>query len=189
MVYPAKLTAEAILRAALDLLEDGGDEALNMRALADSLKVRPSSLYRHYPDRAALVAALERHATLALHEDLREASRDRAPSEALSAAAHAYLEYTRAHPHLYGLLLAPRPPALAGPGPGKELWNYVLHLVGALTGNPDDTGAAVAYWAYLHGFALLERSGQFGLSGPRGGFERGLEALIHGLSTGKGGGR
>lgn len=187
MAYPAKLTAEAILRAALDLLDAGGEEALNMRALAERLRVRPSSLYRHYPDRAALVAALEGQAALALHRELGEASRDHPPAEALMAAAHAYLAYTRAHPHLYGLLLAPRPPAPAEPGPGKDLWNAVLHLVGAVTGDPDDTGAAVAYWAFLHGYAQLERSGQFGLSGPRGGFERGLGALIRGLSAEQGG--
>ncbi|BDP42113.1 TetR family transcriptional regulator [Deinococcus aetherius] len=182
MVYPAKLTPEAIFQAALDLLEGGGDGALNMRALAERLSVRPSSLYRHYPDRAALVAALEDHAALALHGALREASRDLPPGEALGAAAHAYLDYARAHPHLYGLMLAPRAPAPAGPGPGKDLWNHVLHLVGAVTGQPDDTGAAVAYWAFLHGYVQLERSGGFGLSGPRGGFERGLDALIRGLS-------
>lgn len=50
-----------------------------MRALAERLSVRPSSLYRHYPDRAALVAALEDHAALALHGALREASRDLPP--------------------------------------------------------------------------------------------------------------
>ncbi|WP_180970151.1 TetR/AcrR family transcriptional regulator [Deinococcus planocerae] len=182
MVYPAKLSPEAILQTALDLLEGGGEEALNMRSLAERLGVRPSSLYRHYPDRAALVAALEDRAALALDGALREASRDRPPGEALRAAAHAYLGYSRAHPHLYGLLLAPRPPAPAGPGPGKDLWNVVLHLVGAVTGDPDDTAAAVAYWAFLHGYVQLERSGQFGASGPRGGFERGLDALVRGFS-------
>ncbi|WP_246580700.1 TetR/AcrR family transcriptional regulator [Deinococcus aestuarii] len=182
MVYPAKLSPEAILQTALDLLEGGGEGGLNMRSLAERLGVRPSSLYRHYPDRAALVAALEDHAALGLHERLREAAQSRRPGEALRAAAHAYLDYSRTHPHLYGLLLAPRPPAPAGPGPGKDLWNLVLRLVGAVTGDADDTAAAVAYWAFLHGYVQLERSGGFGLSGPRGGFERGLEALIRGLS-------
>ncbi|MBB6098519.1 AcrR family transcriptional regulator [Deinobacterium chartae] len=186
MPYPAKLSPTAILEEARRQLEDGGAEALTMRTLAEALQVRPSSLYRHYPDRAALLAALEDHAVSALHTALVQASSDQSGRAALEAAAHAYLEYARVHPHLYGLLLAPKPPYVAGPGPGKDLWNFVLERVEAITGQRDDTAAAVAVWAFLHGFAVLERSGQFGASGPRGGFERGLSALIDGLSARRG---
>jgi AcrR family transcriptional regulator len=185
MPYPAKLTADKILGAALELLDKGGLGALNMRPLADALGVRPSSLYRYYPDREALLRALGAHAAKGLHEAIQRATRAGPPTDALAAAAHAYLGYARAHPHLYSLLLRPRAPYTAEPGPGKDLWNEVLALVGAVTGVPDDTAAAVAFWAYLHGFILLERSGQFGLSGPKGGFERGLGALISGLREGR----
>jgi hypothetical protein len=51
-------------------------------------------------------------------------------------------------------------------------------VVGGLTGDPDDTAAAVAFWAFLYGYVESERSGLFGASGPKGGFEVGLEALI-----------
>ncbi len=181
MPYPAKLTAQKILAAALGLLESGGPNALGMRPLADALGVRPSSLYRYYPEREALLGALEAHAARDLHAALRDAAGGHDPAAALTAAAHAYLGYVRAHPHLYTLLLRPKAPYTAEPGPGKELWNEVLALVGAVTGNPDDTAATVALWAYLHGFTLLEQSGQFGSSGPKGGFERGLDALMSGF--------
>ncbi len=181
MPYPAKLTPETIFKAALELFERGGPDALAMRPLADALGVRPSSLYRYYPERAALLRALEAHATSALHDALRRAAHDKAPDAAFFAAAHSYLDYVRAHPHLYALLLGPRAPYTAEPGPGKNLWDEVLAIVGAITGDPDDTAATVAFWAYLHGFALLELSGQFGSSGPKGGFERGLEAMLNGF--------
>ena len=183
MPYPAKLTAEKILGAALGLLETGGPDALGMRPLADVLGVRPSSLYRYYPERDALLGALEAHATGDLHTAIRDAARDQAPAAALTAAAHAYLAYAREHPHRYLLLLRPRAPYTAKPGPGKELWQEVLALVGAVTGKSDDTAATVAFWAYLHGFTLLEQSGQFGSSGPVGGFERGLRALVSGFQN------
>ncbi len=183
MPYPAKLTAEKILEAALALLESGGPDALGMRPLADVLGVRPSSLYRYYPEREALLGALETHATQRLHHAIRYETQGLAPTEAFLAAAHAYLVYAREHPHLYALLLRPRAPYTAEPGPGKELWREVLGLVGAVTRNPDDTAATVAFWAYLHGFVVLERSGQFGSSGPEGGFERGLQALVSGFQN------
>ena len=184
MPYPTKLTAEQILAAALTLFQTGGDEALSMRLLAERLGVRPSSLYRYYPERGALVEALEHHALRELHAALRDATSDKRPAAAFVAAAHGYLAYARTQPHLYSLLFAPKAPYTAEPGPGKNLWNDLLRIVGALTGDPDDTAAAVAFCAFLHGYALLESSGQFGLSGPRGGFERGLEALQLGFSVG-----
>ena len=184
MPYPTKLTTEQILEAALTLFRTGGDEALSMRVLAERLGVRPSSLYRYFPERGALVEALERHTLGELHAALRDAAADKRPDAAFVAAAHSYLAYARAQPRLYLLLFAPRAPYTAEPGPGKNLWNELLRLVGALTGNPDDTAAAVAFCSFLHGYALLESSGQFGISGPRGGFERGLEALRLGFRAG-----
>ncbi|MFC4452308.1 TetR/AcrR family transcriptional regulator [Deinococcus sonorensis] len=186
MPYPAKLHPGTILSAARQLLEDGGPEALSMRPLAERLGVQPSSLYRHYADRAALLSALETEATLELLATVQAHAAQATPAASLHAVGLAYLAYARQHPHLYGLLLAPKEPYMATPGPGKDLWNAVLALVDAVTGQPDDTAATVAVWAYLHGFVVLERSGQFGLSGPRGGFERGLQALIEGLGR-KGG--
>jgi len=181
MPYPSKTSPGAILSAALSLLETQGSQGLTMRSLAAALGLRASSLYRYYPDREALEAALADEGSRLLGAALREASEGQLAAEALRRAGHAHLTFARARPDLYKLMHAPRPPALAGPGPAKDVWNLVLDLVGRLSGRPDDTAAAVAFWAFLHGFAQLERGGLFGLSGPREGFERGLEALIEGL--------
>ena len=188
MAYPSKITPQSILGVALTLLEADGPDALNMRAVASRLNVQASSLYRHYPDRAALLSAIEAQATLALHAAMSEAGeRMTTPQARLSAAGHAYLTYATSHPHLYALLLAPRPPAASTLGPGKNLWNLVLGLVGEVSGDPDDTPRTVALWAYLHGFALMSLSGLLGLSGDQGGFQVGLETLIAGFGTAEGG--
>ena len=163
MPYPAKLTAQKILGAALELLETGGPDALGMRPLADALEVRPSSLYRYYPEREALLTALEAHAAHDLHAALRDAAGGHAPAAALTAAAHAYLEYARAHPHLYSLLLRPKAPYTAEPGPGKELWNEVLALVGAGDGKPGRyCGGGCVFgvlaWVYTFGAERSVRS-------------------------------
>lgn len=182
MPYPAKLTPEAIVQAASGLLRAGGADAVGMRALAGALGVQPSSLYRHFADRAAVLAALEDQTSRDLNAALTGAAAGLPPAEALGAVAHAYLHFACTDPHAYRLLLTPRAPYTAQPGAAQDLWRSVLALVGAVTGQADDTAATVAFWAYLHGFATLELSGQFGISGPKGGFERGLDALIVGLS-------
>ena len=183
MPYPSKLTSAAILAAALELLRAGGAEAISMRPLAAALGVRPSSLYRYYGERDELIRALETEAFHGLQTALSSSVRLLVPAEALVAAAHAYRDFARREPHLYALLLAPEGYYTAAPGPGKDLWNTVLALVGAVTGDTDDTAATVAFWAFLHGFVQLERSGQFGLSGPQGGFETGLGALLVGFQA------
>lgn len=181
MPYPAKLNAETILAAALTLLRESGLDALSMRPLAGRLGVRPSSLYRYYPERDALLAALETHATTELHAEVQAAVQGKDPHAAFVAAGEAYLGYARREPQLYALLLRDGQVYTAKPGGGKALWDEVLALVGAVTSNPDDTAATVAFWSFLHGFIALERAGRFGPSGPKGGFERGLRALLRGL--------
>ena len=82
MPYPAKLTPDAIAAQARVLLEGGGPDALNMRPLADALGVRPSSLYRHYADRAALIGALTDDAARELRATLAAAARESAGTAA-----------------------------------------------------------------------------------------------------------
>jgi AcrR family transcriptional regulator len=50
-----RLTRERIIRAAIELIEDGGVEALSMRGLANELGVAVMSLYNHVPGKAALL--------------------------------------------------------------------------------------------------------------------------------------
>ncbi|MBZ9712923.1 TetR/AcrR family transcriptional regulator [Deinococcus multiflagellatus] len=179
MPYPAKLTPEAIQAAAWALLEQGGPAALGMRPLAEALGVRPSSLYRHVGSREALLTTLAEQAASALRTELTAAA-GLPPRAALAAVAQAYWHFARTRPHAYDLLLTPVAPGAPGlwTPAGKALWGALLERVGALTGHPDDTGHAVAYWTFLHGAAALERAGLYGQSGPQGGVEIGLGALL-----------
>lgn len=186
MPYPAKLNPEQILDAAQGLLETSGPDGLSMRTLADALGVRPSSLYRHHASRETLLLALGERAALALRDALLHAADDSEARAGVEAASLAYLNYARQHPHLYGLLLLKLDQLPQGERmgtAGKQLWNTLLNLVGRLSGHPDDTAHTVALWTFLHGFAELERSGLFGDSGPRGGLDVGLMALLDAMET------
>lgn len=185
MPYPAKLNPEQILDAAQGLLETSGPDGLSMRTLADALGVRPSSLYRHHASRETLLLALGERAALALRDALSHSAGDKGARAAAEAASSAYLTYARQHPHLYALLLRLEelPQGERMGTAGKQLWNTLLNLVGRLSGHPDDTAHTVALWTFLHGFAELERSGLFGASGPRGGLEVGLTALLDAMAA------
>ncbi|MBZ2180473.1 MAG: WHG domain-containing protein [Acidobacteria bacterium] len=176
MAYPLRLDAAAIAAAARELVRAGGRQALSLRPLAASLGVRAPSLYRYYPDRESLEGAVAELAAAELADRMEGKRKGRRGGAALKAIAGEYLAYSREEPALFAMLLA------AQPGPeSKRLWNLLLAALEPVTGRADDTAAAVALWSFLHGFATLEAAGQFGASGPRGGYERGLSALLAGL--------
>ena len=177
MPYPAKISTAEVRETALRLLEAQGIEAVSMRSLAEVLGVRASSLYRHIAHRKALLALLSEDAASQLREALVAAASRQAGRPALEAVALAFVTFARTRPHLYALLHTPRPPEV-GAGGGQRLWQFILAQVSLASGQPDDTAGTVALWAFLHGFAELERSGLYGLSGPGAGFERGLAALL-----------
>ena len=104
------VTLDAILHAALALLDGGGEQALSMRALAARLGVTPMSLYHHVADRAALLVALaERIYGGVLAGD----HEDGAPLEALRALLLRYHEAVGRHPALT-LSIFGEPDAFAG---------------------------------------------------------------------------
>jgi len=52
------LSPDAIVEAALAVLDEGGVDSLNMRAVADRLGTGPSSLYAHFAGKDELLAAM-----------------------------------------------------------------------------------------------------------------------------------
>jgi AcrR family transcriptional regulator len=180
MPYPAKTDPDQILETAIQILEQDGREALSMRKLAEALDLKAPSLYRHFADRNALEQAIAARAATQLRDSLENAIRPlRSASKVLHQSARTYCEFVREHRELYDLMMTGFTPANASEG--KALWNLVLEIIARITGNPDDTSAAVALWSFLHGFVTLEHNGLFGPSGPQRALEVGIEALIVGL--------
>jgi AcrR family transcriptional regulator len=184
MPFPAKTTPDAILQAALEMLSETGLEGLSLRNLATRLKIKAPSLYRHFADRAALEAALVTEGATRLHAQL-EGIQAKTPQSTVKIAANRYLDFATENPALYQLMNQPlRSGRQYTPsGSPKALWNLMLDMMSAVTGNPDDTAATVSLWAFLHGYISLERSGAFGESGPRGAFQVGLDALLAGFTA------
>lgn len=202
MVYPSKLSRERVVGAARSLIGEQGVPALGMRAVAARLGVRPASLYKHVVDLAGLQALLAEHAAGELLTAIDAAiarapnsTRVESPKMPMLFMANEYLRYARDQPALYALLTAETSPRPATERPSATvataasipqvaraaLWQRLVQVVGDLTGSANDTEAAVALWAFLHGFITLERAGMFGTDGPGGGFARGVKAMAAGL--------
>jgi AcrR family transcriptional regulator len=184
MPFPKKIAEAGILSGALELVRRGGIQALSMRTLAAKLGVQASSLYRHFPNRSGLEGALSGLAANQLEQQMRKRSAGKAPAEACRAVGREYVDFAKAEPALFELLMAAPYDSSAG-SPGKDLWNFILETVAAVTKIPDDTEAAVVLWSFLHGFAMLEKTGRFGASGPRAALDTGINAILQGLTDSK----
>ncbi|MYT23139.1 TetR family transcriptional regulator, partial [Streptomyces sp. SID7760] len=51
----APLSRDRVLRAAVDLADEGGVAAVTIRAVAERLGVKPMSLYHHVPHKEAIL--------------------------------------------------------------------------------------------------------------------------------------
>lgn len=105
-------TADRILTAARRLLDREGATAVTMRRVADVVGITAMAIYRHYPDRAALLNALADQGFTALAARTAAVKLPAAFEPRLLKLADVYLDYALAHPKLFELMfLAPRPGA------------------------------------------------------------------------------
>ncbi len=157
MSYPRKLSHETILEVALGVLEREGSQALSMRAVAAELKVAPNALYRYFPGKAELVAALAEAGSVILLDALRQASAGQPPLLALRSLARAYLDFARSRPALYQVKMA-EVHCTGSDSPSHDaIWSFVLDLTASLPLAHDPHDIGMAMWASLHGLVELDR--------------------------------
>jgi AcrR family transcriptional regulator len=180
----AGLNAAGVVRAAADLADAHGLDALTLARIAASVGVRTPSLYNHVDGlddvrrRVALVGLRE------LGEALRDAAVGRAGDDALTAMAHAYRAYARAHPGRYAA--TQRAPAAGDDEVADAASGAVDAVLAILRGygleGDDAIHAARAVRSALHGFVALETGGGFGIPVDLDeSFDRMVAALARGL--------
>ena len=132
------------------LLDNDGPDAVTMRRVADELGIQAPSLYKHFPNKAALELALIEEALVEIGEVSHSTIQLAAPDRCLGALLDAYRSYSLSHPHLYRLATSGHL-AREGLSPGLEEW----------AGNPwyvvtGDAYLAQALWSFAHGMVVLE---------------------------------
>ena len=107
LMSPRNLKPDArarILRAASDLLANGGRAAVTTRAVSAAAGVQPPTIYRHFGDMQGLFEAVARDtfATYAREKASREPTND--PVEDLRQAWDRHIAVSLAHPDVFALL-------------------------------------------------------------------------------------
>jgi AcrR family transcriptional regulator len=158
----------ALIAEALGQLQNRDVDSLSLREVARSVGVSATSVYRHFPDKGALLTAVAREGLVRLAAAQREAAESESDGKAAFAATgRAYVRFALANPALFRLVFAS--PALAhedktGLGAEDEAMRMLRRNVAELEhrtlDDPETAVAAARAWALVHGLAMLMLDGQ-----------------------------
>jgi AcrR family transcriptional regulator len=107
-------TTALILEAASALLADEGYESFSMRRLADRVGYSAAALYRHFPNKSALIGAIAESGYARILSALEGAiASNPRPDEALAAMVRAYVDFALSSPKSYEAVMLRAPAELA----------------------------------------------------------------------------
>lgn len=179
------LDAGRVVEAAAGIADADGLEAVTLARVAADLGVRAPSLYNHVDGRRDLLRAIAVLGVRELTAALREAAVGRSSADALTAAAHAYRAYARAHPGRYAATLAaPTRGDEEHRAAASEAVDVMLAIMRGWDLEGDDAIHAVrAFRSAVHGFVAIEAADGFGMAvDVDASFDRLVATLAGGLS-------
>lgn len=150
----------AVIAAGLRRLTAGDGAELGLRALARDVGVSATALYRHFPDKEALLDALADEGLRRLGALQAQAwSRAGGGAAGFKATGIAYVRFAHDEPALFRLSFTRQMPDRqeAGQGDGGAA-AYELLRAGVAEMRPgaaDAEAAALHAWALVHGLAML----------------------------------
>jgi AcrR family transcriptional regulator len=177
----------ALVRAAIELLEESGETALSLRAVARRAGVSPAAPYRHYADREALLSAIAAVGYRDLAERLAAAHPSPSTPEQLASVAIAYVQFALERPTLFRIMFGDpcdrdNEERLAAT---TAVTAYVRSIAQRTFPQADAEALATAIWALVHGLAFLHLDGKLDAATPSAVADR-VTAAIHALLTATG---
>ena len=180
-----------LLRAAVDILNEDGPDALQTRKIAAAAETSTMAVYTHFGGMPALIAAVAEEGLRQFDAALTTAPTSD-PVADLMATGIAYRRYAIERPHMYRLMFGSTS-AHGINAPAEDLLTLTVaeindhypsfaHVVRAVhrcmlagriaspsVGSPPDDATVVAvaaqFWSSIHGFVMLELAGFYGAQG------------------------
>ncbi len=151
-------------------LEHLSVDQLSLRDIARKVGVSATALYRHFPDKDALMGAIASRGFEMLADAQREAMAGLDPLAAFIASGRAYVRFAIAKPSLFRMIfscaLAQTHPFETAPEDSAAglLTRNIASLVGDDVDAEARLVAAMRAWANVHGLAMLILDGQVRLA-------------------------
>ncbi|MET0439606.1 MAG: TetR/AcrR family transcriptional regulator [Devosia sp.] len=154
---------QALLEAALIILEKEGEAGLGLRDLARAVGVSAAAPYRHFDSRAALLEALAVTGFQRFSAAM-EAVASSSPADPMAAMGKTYVLFALSNANLFRLMFSPQLKKDGRPGlrmAADAAFDTLRHVVGG----DMQTGRikALAAWAKVHGLSILLLDGQIAL--------------------------
>ena len=177
----------ALVRAAMELLEESGETALSLRAVARRAGVSSAAPYRHYADREALVSAVAAVGYRELASRLAAAHPSPSTPDQLASVAIAYVQFALQRPALFRIMFG-EPCDRANDervAATAAVSAYVRAIAEQTFPQADADALATAIWALVHGLAFLYLDGKLDRHTPSAVADR-VTAAIQALLTATG---
>ncbi|MGW5719601.1 TetR/AcrR family transcriptional regulator [Amycolatopsis sp. NPDC003865] len=157
----AAATRTALVRAAAELLDEGGPDAVTLRAVGARAGVSRGAPYGHFEDKAHLLTQLAVDAWNSLADDVEHlrAERDATPGETLERALLKLIELGRRQPHRYALMFSTPADAPDAVAAASRVENQYLDAVADVVGEADARRYGALLMSSAHGIAGLELTG------------------------------
>lgn len=147
----------ALLSAAVREIRDHGVPGFSLRRVAGDVGVSPSAAYRHFPDKAALLAAVAEEGFRRMSKTMQKTieSYPQDPSSVFHATGLGYVRFAVSHPEHFRVMFAhPSEPVPDDP------YTLLTRALDALVANGTITdarreGAELVAWTSVHGLATL----------------------------------
>jgi len=158
---------EALLQQAFRDLETLGLEGVSLRGLAEETGVSKTAPYRHFADKRDLLVTVAADGFRLLAEALEAVvppgRQITAPREAIRSLFHAYMDFARARPALYRLMISRLGFELHSEACRRNSERALSCLVRAVQAaqasgwkrDSEQTAVVLSLWASVHGWATL----------------------------------
>lgn len=151
----------ALLEAGLSALSTTSLEEISLRQIARDVGVSATAVYRHFPDKRALLSAMADAGVERLGEAQQAAARAAPSREMFAATGRAYVRFALANPALFRLAFthgSAHPETVFGDSlAGRMLQEFAARY----TSTPEAARRLVVQsWALVHGLAMLMLDGR-----------------------------
>ena len=178
-----------LLDAAHALLEEGGDDAITVRAVAARAGVAPMGVYSRFGSKDGLLEALFVQGFDSLHEAINAASGPDALTR-LRRGCGAYRVFALAHPHQYQLMfkqmleldLSEEALERAAATFGQLVGRVADAMAAGQLADGDDVEVAQQIWSAIHGSVTLDLAGITFTADGQKTFDTMIDALLRGLA-------
>lgn len=155
------LNHDAIIDAAVKLIEEKGYDNFSLRELAGRLGVQPASLYNHISGIKEIHTVMALRASEMLHVILTDAMNGKDPDSAFIDGVYAYRRFTEENPELYKALI--NMPSLDDEQIRKASFHSFEPLREAVRSyglkKPDSIHFTRMLRSFIHGFVELKGNG------------------------------